>query len=75
MLPCVNFDHLNNFNNTAQHKIFMERWKTTKSYLIMLPVGFRVVRVGVVLEELSHVGHDGLLIRFIYVHILRNAAQ
>lgn len=44
-------------------------------YLIVLSIGFRVVRVGVVLEELSHVGHDGLLIRFIHVHILRNAAQ
>lgn len=61
----------------TQHKNSIGRVKTTKAgkYLVVLAVGFRVVRVGVVLEELGHVGHDGLLIRFIHVHILRRCSS
>lgn len=75
-------EHLNNMNSSstnnlrstqithnAQHKIL------NFCYLIVLSIGFSMVRIGIVLEELSHVGHDGLLIRFIHVHILGNAAQ
>lgn len=82
MLHCANFEHLNNDDNNSTNNL----WSTQTThdtqhkilkfcYLIVLSIGFGVVRVGVVLEELSHVGHDGLLIWFIHVHILRNAAQ
>lgn len=81
-MSSLNFEHLNNKNSSStnnhqstqithgtQHKIL------NLCYLIVLSIGFGMVRVGIVLEELSHVGHDGLLIRFIHVHILENAAQ
>lgn len=41
----------------------------------MLSIGFRVVGVGVVLEELSHVGHDGFLIWLVHVHIYRETQR
>lgn len=41
------------------------------NYLILLSIGLRVVGVRVVLEELSHICHDGFLIWFVYIHIYR----
>lgn len=41
------------------------------NYLILLPVCLRLVRVWVMLEELSHICHDGFLIRLVHVHVYR----
>lgn len=53
----------------------MQRLSFTTTYLIVLSIGFRVVGAGVVLEELSHVGHDGFLIRLVHVHIYRETQR
>lgn len=82
MFQFANFEHLNKNpkHNSLKHiKSTLhskqnpdgENKNNKHSYLVVLPVSFRVVRIGVVLEELSHIGHDGLLIRFIHIHILK----
>lgn len=42
-----------------------------KNYLILLAICLRVVRVWIMLEKLSHICHDGLLIRLFNIHIYR----
>ena len=39
-------------------------------YLVLrLGVGLALHAVGVVLQELGHIGHDGLLVWFVHVHV------
>lgn len=42
-----------------------------QKYLILLSISLGVVGVWVVLEKLSHVCHDGFLVRLVNIHIYR----
>ena len=42
-----------------------------QKYLILLSISLGVVGVRVVLEKLSHICHDGFLVRLVNIHIYR----
>lgn len=45
--------------------------KQRRKYLILMSIPLRLVGVWVMFEKLSHVRHDGLLIRLVHIHIYR----
>lgn len=49
--------------------------RCNKGYLILLSVSLGVVRVWVVLKKLSHIRHNGFLVRLVHVHIYNKATQ
>ncbi len=53
------------------YALYTQNHKFEIKYLILLSISLRVVGVWVVLEELSHIRHDGFLIWLVYIHICR----